>query len=65
MTRKAEAIDVDGYLEEKTCDLMMGCASVDIPDGNREDLRWIDYPAPRSADSFVMAGPIRHCLLRA
>ena len=27
---------------------------------------WIDYPAPRSpADSFVMAGPIRHCLLRA
>ena len=28
--------------------------------------RWIDYPAPRSpADSFVMAGPIRHCLLRA
>ena len=30
------------------------------------DPRWIDYPAPRSpADSFVMAGPIRHCLLRA
>ena len=28
--------------------------------------RWIDYPAPRSpADSFVMAGPIRHCLLQA
>ena len=28
--------------------------------------RWIDYPAPRSpADSFVMAGPIKHCLLRA
>ena len=28
--------------------------------------RWIDYPAPRSpADSFAMAGPIRHCLLRA
>ena len=28
--------------------------------------RWIDYPAPRSpAGSFVMAGPIRHCLLRA
>ena len=28
--------------------------------------RWIDYPAPRSpAESFVMAGPIRHCLLRA
>ena len=28
--------------------------------------RWIDYPAPRSpANSFVMAGPIRHCLLRA
>ena len=27
---------------------------------------WIDYPALRSpADSFVMAGPIRHCLLRA
>ena len=28
--------------------------------------RWIDYPAPRSpADCFVMAGPIRHGLLRA
>ena len=28
--------------------------------------RWIDYPAPISpADSFVMAGPIKHCLLRA
>ena len=28
--------------------------------------RLIDYPAPRSpADSFVMAGPIKHCLLRA
>ena len=28
--------------------------------------RWIDYPAPRSpADSFVMAGPIIHCLLQA
>ena len=28
--------------------------------------RWIGYPAPRSpADSFVMAGPIRHGLLRA
>ena len=28
--------------------------------------RWIGYPAPRSpADSFAMAGPIRHCLLRA
>ena len=30
------------------------------------ELRWIDYPAPRSpANSFVMAGPIRHGLLRA
>ena len=28
MVRKAEAIDVDGYLDEKTArDLMMGCAS--------------------------------------
>ena len=28
MVRKAEAIDMDGYLEEKTArDLMMGCAS--------------------------------------
>ena len=28
--------------------------------------RWIDYPAPRSPpDSFIMAGPIRRCLLRA
>ena len=28
--------------------------------------RWIDYTSPRSAaDSFAMAGPIRHCLLRA
>ena len=28
--------------------------------------RWIYNPAPRSpSDSFVMAGPIRHCFLRA
>ena len=28
--------------------------------------RWIDYPVPRSpGESFAMAGPIRHCLLRA
>ena len=35
MVRKPEAIDMDGYLEEKTdrCDLLMGCASADIPDG--------------------------------
>ena len=41
MVRQAEAIDVDGHLEEQTkcpCDLMMGCASAVIPDGNREDI---------------------------
>ena len=36
MIKKAEAIDVDWYLEEKTahgCDLMMRCASADFTDG--------------------------------
>ena len=35
MIKKAEAIDVDWYLEEKNCpcDLMMRCASADCTDG--------------------------------
>ena len=38
---------------------------IEVP-GMCPEPRWIDYPAPRSqADSFAMAGPIRHCLLRA
>ena len=35
MVKKAEAIDVDWYLEEKNCpcDLMIGCAFADFTDG--------------------------------
>ena len=36
MVRKAEVIELDGYLQEKTahaCDSMMGCASADITNG--------------------------------
>ena len=41
------------------------CLTCNWVPGMCHEPRWIGYPAPRSpADSFAMAGPIRHCLLR-
>ena len=38
LSKKRNLLRWMGTSKKKTCDLMMGCANADIPDGNREDL---------------------------